>query len=217
MPIVVFTMDRSRCSCCADLAVHVGPIWAFSLGRNAHYTDDTWEWNGAAWTQRVIPGPSPRSSHGMVYDAIRDETVLFGGQGIGGGLDSNGETWVLTVTATYTFCGFFSRVDNPPVINTAKAGQSIPVKWHLTLNSAPVSDPSSFVSLTSYSVNCGTLIGNPLSAVEEYAAGSSGLQSLGNGNWQFNWKTPKTYANTCRIMVLTLSDGSTHTADFKFK
>jgi len=36
MPIVVFTMDRSRCSRCADLAVHVGPIWAFSMDRNPH-------------------------------------------------------------------------------------------------------------------------------------------------------------------------------------
>ncbi len=36
MPIVVFTMDRSRCSRCADLAVHVGPIWAFTMDRNPH-------------------------------------------------------------------------------------------------------------------------------------------------------------------------------------
>jgi hypothetical protein len=36
MPIVVFTMDRSRCSRCADPAVHVRPIWAFTMGRNPH-------------------------------------------------------------------------------------------------------------------------------------------------------------------------------------
>jgi hypothetical protein len=117
----------------------------------------------------------------------------------------------------FTFAGFFAPVDNRPVLNMANAGQAIPVKWQLTLNGVPVSDPSSFVSLTSYNVNCGTLDGNPASAVEEYATGSSGLQYLGSGNWQFNWKTPKTYANTCRAMVLTLSYGSTHIADFKFK
>jgi len=27
---------------------------------------------------------------------------------------------------------------------------------------------------------------------EEYAAGASGLLNQGNGNYQFNWKTPKT-------------------------
>jgi hypothetical protein len=40
---------------------------------------------------------------------------------------------------------------------------------------------------------------------------------LGNGNWQYNWKTPKTYAGQCRVMQLNLSDGSTHIANFKFK
>jgi hypothetical protein len=118
---------------------------------------------------------------------------------------------------TFTFAGFFAPVDNPSMVNTANAGQAIPVKWELTLNGVPVSDPSSFLNLTSYSVTCGTFVGNPTDIIEEYAAGSSGLQYLGSGNWQFNWKTPKNYANTCRVMVLTLSDNSTHIADFKFK
>jgi DNA-binding beta-propeller fold protein YncE len=127
---------------------------------------------------------------------------------------------VAVVVATpppYTFSGFFSPVDNLPVINAANAGQTVPVKWQLTLPSGPVADPSSFVSITSYSVNCETLVGNPVSAVQEYVAGSSGLQFLGDGHWQWNWKTPKSYANTCRLMVLSLSDGSMHTARFQFK
>jgi hypothetical protein len=37
------------------------------------------------------------------------------------------------------------------------------------------------------------------------------------GNWQYNWKTDKAYAGTCRTMVLTLSDNTTHSATFKFK
>ena len=53
-------------------------------------------------------------------------------------------------------------------------------------------------------------------AVEDYA-GDSGLRYLGDGNWQFNWKTPKTYAGQCRTMVLTLSDGTTLEALFQFK
>jgi hypothetical protein len=46
MPIVVFTMDRSRCSRCADLAVHVGPIWAFSMDRNPHSRQRSVSWRG---------------------------------------------------------------------------------------------------------------------------------------------------------------------------
>jgi probable HAF family extracellular repeat protein len=115
------------------------------------------------------------------------------------------------------FQGFFSPVDNPPVVNNAKAGQTIPVKWRITdANGVPVSDPASFKSLTSYLINCGNLSGEPTDAVEEYVAGSAGLQYSGDGYWQFNWKTPKTYAGRCGKMVLTLGDVA-HEADFKFR
>jgi len=120
----------------------------------------------------------------------------------------------------YTYAGFFAPIDNLPVVNSANAGSAVPVKWTLGLNGVPVSNPASFVGLTSYSLSCGDFLANPSAAVEEYAPGTSGLQYLGNGNWQFNWKTPKTYSGAghqCRVMVLTLSDGLQYTANFKFK
>jgi hypothetical protein len=58
--------------------------------------------------------------------------------------------------------------------------------------------------------------GEPADAIEEYA-GSSGLRYLGNGEWQFNWKTPKAYSGQCRLMTMALSDASTYTAEFIFK
>ncbi len=118
----------------------------------------------------------------------------------------------------YSFSGFFSPVDNPPIVNVAKAGQTVPIKWRLTdASGAVISDSGSFSGLTSYDVKCGDLAGNPLDAVPADTSGSSGLQYLGNGNWQYNWKTSKGYANTCRMMVLTLADGTQFTAIFKFK
>ena len=78
----------------------------------------------------------------------------------------------------------------PP--NAAKAGQTIPIKWRLTnAIGTPISNPSSFVSITS-SPTSGSCSGTP-DAIETYT-GSSGLQYLGDGNWQFNWKIPKSYA-----------------------
>jgi N-acetylneuraminic acid mutarotase len=122
------------------------------------------------------------------------------------------------ITNTYTFSGFFSPVDNPKIVNNAKAGQAIPIKWRIAAtNGVPISDPASFKDLASYLINCSDLSGDPASAIEVYAAGSSGLQYSGDGYWQFNWKTPKTYTGQCREIVLTLADGSTHKADFKFK
>ncbi len=46
----------------------------------------------------------------------------------------------------------------------------------------------------------------------------SGLLYQGDGNWQYNWKTPKSYAGKCRIMRLNLADGAIdRTANFQFK
>ena len=123
----------------------------------------------------------------------------------------------LTITTAYTFTGFFSPIDNPPMVNQANAGRTIPTKWRLTTTSGvAVSDPNSFVSLTSRLVSCGTFSGAAPDEIETYV-GNSGLQYQGNGNWHYNWATPKSYAGQCRIMTVTLNDGSTHTANFKFK
>jgi hypothetical protein len=54
--------------------------------------------------------------------------------------------------------------------------------------------------------------------VEEYAAGGSGLQNLGDGHYQFNWKTPTSYAKTCKTLKLDLGEASgPHTAAFQFR
>ncbi len=116
----------------------------------------------------------------------------------------------------YVFEGFFSPIDNPPILNKANAGNTIPVKWRITLNGNPVANATSFVALTSSLVSCGEMADLAPDDIESYST-NSGLQYNNNGNWHFNWKTPKTYANQCRVMTLTLNDGSTHDADFKFK
>jgi hypothetical protein len=43
-------------------------------------TNQTWTWNGAAWSLRTPPvSPSPRSLHAMAYDRQRARIVMFGG------------------------------------------------------------------------------------------------------------------------------------------
>ena len=51
---------------------------------------DTWEWDGARWTQVATTGPSSRGRSAMVYDEKRGEMVLFGG----GGDEVLGDTWL---------------------------------------------------------------------------------------------------------------------------
>jgi hypothetical protein len=93
------------------------------------------------------------------------------------------------------------------------------VKWRLTDgNGTPISDPSSFLGLYSFSASCGDFFGDATDVVEEYAAGASGLQYKGDGNWQYNWKTPKTYVGQCRNMYIIFVNGSSSPiAKFKFK
>jgi hypothetical protein len=174
------------------------PVWVTATG--------TTTWN------RLIPFstfPSPGSY--TLYSRATDSA---------GNVQTVPTSSPFTVTNTsagvYTFEGFFSPVDNFSVVNNANAGQTVPVKWRITLNGVAVSDPNSFVALTSSQATCGAFADLPGDDIETYST-NSGLQYLGNGNWHFNWQTPKNYSNQCRVMTLTLNDGSTHDADFKFK
>jgi hypothetical protein len=112
------------------------------------------------------------------------------------------------------FTGFFSPVNDDPTLNTAKAGQTIPLKWHLEdVFGNPITDLAS-VAVSVTHLDC--TAGSTADAVEEYARGTSGLQNIGDGHYQFNWATPKNYAGSCKTMRLDLGDGITQTALFQF-
>lgn len=163
------------------------------------------------------------------FDSVSEdvETVLPGGQ-LGSnevcirGADSKGNVTTpptcTTFMVTYQFDGFFEPV-NTGLVNNAKAGQAIPAKWRISdANGLGIDDAASFAGLYSYPVDCLTQEGNASDAIEEYAAGESGLISHGDGNWQFNWKTPKTYANSCRAMYVEFNSGAiSPIVVFKFK
>jgi hypothetical protein len=123
-----------------------------------------------------------------------------------------------TFLVTYKFTGFFAPIDND-FVNVVKAAQAVPAKWRLTdANDVPIDNPASFVDLLSYPVSCTDFSGDPNDSVEEVAAGSSGLQYVGDGYWQFNWKTPKTYADTCRAMYVEFNSGAlSPLVKFKFR
>jgi hypothetical protein len=114
----------------------------------------------------------------------------------------------------FQFTGFADPLHDD-VANEAKAGTTVPLKWRITdANGIGVSDPASFVSVTS--------VGGPCDATGTGATGTfsgrSGLQYLGDGYWQFNWKTPKAYKGHCREVRLNLADGVTgRVASFVFR
>jgi hypothetical protein len=110
-----------------------------------------------------------------------------------------------TYHVIYNFIGFTSPVDNPSIMNSAKAGQTIPLKWRITdADGNPVINLMG-VSVTAVSLSCPSA--PTTDAIEEYAASSSGLQNLGDGYYQWNWRSPTSYANTCKTLRLDLREG----------
>ncbi|MGH3070697.1 MAG: PxKF domain-containing protein [Gaiellaceae bacterium] len=132
------------------------------------------------------------------------------------GVDNAGNeaTVACSYRVGYGFGGFFQPVDND-LLNRANAGRAIPLKWRLVdASGSPVTDLAA-VSITTITLGCATLT-EGLDAIEEYAAGASGLQNLGDGFYQVNWKSPSAYAGTCKRLRLDLGEGVYRTVDFRF-
>ena len=100
------------------------------------------------------------------------------------------------------------------MVNVVSAGRGVPVKFSLGGNYglailAPGYPQSQPVSCTS---------SDPVNAIEEtLTAGSSSLQFDASSNtYTYVWKTEKSWANTCRTLIVRLTNGTDHTATFKF-
>lgn len=140
--------------------------------------------------------------------------------GICDGVDTPFLLWEYTSSpcdGEFAVTGFFQPVDMDGIENVATAGRVVPLKWRvLDGDGLPVSDPASFTSMTSATYTCPSARLVTQDAVERYVS-KSGLRYLGDGYWQFNWATPKSYVGQCRTVTLTLSDGTTIAADFRFQ
>jgi hypothetical protein len=110
--------------------------------------------------------------------------------------------------------GFFSPVDNLPVVNLATAGSAIPVKFGLGGNRGlgilAVGSP------TAGKFTCGS---QQTDTIEEVSTATvSGLQyDPVTAQYKYNWKTLKSYAGLCYQLKFTFVDGTTQVANFKFK
>ena len=57
-----------------------------------------------------------------------------------------------------------------------------------------------------------------MDAIEETTTATSGLvYDAATNQYKYTWKTPKNYAGLCYRLDLKMIDGSTYTANFKFK
>ncbi|MCS7295278.1 MAG: PxKF domain-containing protein [Dehalococcoidia bacterium] len=118
------------------------------------------------------------------------------------------------VAPQWQWRGFFPPVDNPPVWNVVKAGSAVPIKFSLggyygmdILNGAP----------RVQFVPCSPGPSDVISEAEASTAGNSGLQyDATSGQYIYVWKTEKSWGNRCARLVVTLRDGTSREALFRF-
>jgi hypothetical protein len=130
--------------------------------------------------------------------------------------DAHGNTasGSFTVMVVYNWDGFFRPVENDGVVNQVKAGSAIPVKFRLNgywgLNIF-------FNGYPRWMATSCTNWETTIAVDETVTAGSSSLSYDATADqYVYVWKTDKAWAGSCRLLNVTLSDGTQHWAKFRF-
>lgn len=128
----------------------------------------------------------------------------------------NATTVACPYTVVYKWTGFLSPVNATNRIS-ATAGSSVPLKWQLQdAAGASITSLTSVAGVKSAALPCdGGPAGSPTRAS---SAGGSGVRYDSTANqYVFSWQTDPTWSGSCRRFLVTLDDGTTHTADFQFR
>jgi WD40 repeat protein len=167
----------------------------------------------------ILPDCDPTAGNAASPDPCVEARTALADDAVITVRTSHASTWDFAIHQRYAFTGFFQPVDNTDssgtyILNSMKAGAAVPVKFSLNGNQglsvfaakSPASatfscDPTMSVDAIEQTVNAG---------------GSSLGYSSSTGQYTYVWKTDSSWAGTCRQLVVTLADGTTHRADFKF-
>jgi hypothetical protein len=134
----------------------------------------------------------------------------------GGAVDNAGneqEPSSVTYSVVYDWRGFFSPVNNLPTLNAAKAGSAIPTKFSLAGNQGMTIMADGYPK--SQVISCDSTA--PVDGIEQTVTAGWSSLSYDSVLDQYNyvWKSDKAWAGTCRQLVVKLSDGTYHRANFR--
>jgi hypothetical protein len=131
----------------------------------------------------------------------------------GADVAGNSATATSTYNVVYDFSGFLQPVENLPMLNIAKAGSAIPVKFSLGGNQGLAIFAAGYPA--SSPIPCDA--SEPGTVIEEtVAAGSSSLSyDATTGQYKYVWKTERAWKGTCRMLVVRFNDGAEHLAKFR--
>jgi len=118
--------------------------------------------------------------------------------------------------------GFYSPVNmldsnNKPVVNTGKAGSTVPIKFEVFKGDKELTDTNSVKGFSAVATRCEP--GLTTDNIELTGTGNTALRyDATDGQFVYNWKTPPNSAGTCIELTMTTSDDvSSLSALFKLK
>ncbi len=116
----------------------------------------------------------------------------------------------------WTFKGFYQPVDMGNVVNTVKAGSTVPFKFEVFKGATELTDTASVKTISAKTINCSTL-STLVDDIELTTTGGTSLRyDATAGQYVYNWQLPKTIG-TCYSVTIAGQDGTGATALFKSK
>jgi hypothetical protein len=111
--------------------------------------------------------------------------------------------------------GFLQPVDNMPVLNEVKAGQTVPLKFSLGGFQGMAIIAPGYPATSVVGCNAS----QPTSTIEETSTTGNTVLTYdaATGRYQYNWKTRKEDSGKCQILTIQLIDGTVLMAKFRLK
>jgi Bacterial Ig-like domain (group 3) len=130
--------------------------------------------------------------------------------------DNAGNTATATMTyqVIYNFTGFFDPVENPPTFNLVKSGRAVPIKF--SLNGDRGMDIFAAGYPLSIEIECTSDTVNNVENTLNDSTSSLSYDSTAN-QYNYVWKTEKSWSGSCRQLIVGLVDGQTYMLNFMFK
>ena len=156
-----------------------------------------------------LSGVATESCEALATNTVGNKTVACLATDRAG----NSTTATAGYRVVYGFDGFSAPLQNPSVLNVAKAGRSMPLRWRVVdAAGAPVTNLGT-ASINAIAIGCPAASENRISS---YGGGNGQLQNLGNGYYQLDWAAASSLRGACRRLDLNLGDGQIHPVLFKF-
>jgi hypothetical protein len=210
-----------------DLAGNVAPAGSASQSFKIDLSDPTATLDSSfadAYYFGEVPTAPTCSAHDAVSgpagcvvsgysSAVGTHTLTATAKDIAG---RTGTATPLTYTVkAWTLSGFYQPVDMGGVLNTVKAGSTVPLKFEMFRGATEIADTAAVKSFTTAKTDCAATA--PTDDIEVVTTGGTTLRyDSVAGQFVQNWQTPKA-PGTCYRTTMTAQDGSTIVAFFKLK